>query len=449
MEKVDVIVIGSGQGGVPLAMDLSSSGKRVILFESGPLGGTCVNYGCRPSKAMLASAHIAACGSARPGLGVSLDADVDFSRVMDHVSGVIRASSEGTGARLESAGVRLISAQASFAGERQVKGGGEAYEAGTIVINTGNRPFIPPIEGLEDTPYMTYREFWQLREPPRRLLLLGGGYVGVELGQAMARLGSEVDVIDRAARIISREEPDVSDIIAGALEDDGVRFHLGVSATRVSYRDGSFQLQLDSGVSLEGDALLVAVGQKPNTESLLASEGGIELTERGYIKVNNRFETSSDGVYAIGDVTGQPAFTHVSWEDYRRMLSILAGGDRRQGDRVLAYAFFTEPQVGRVGSTLQQAEKQGFKAGAKTLPLEWVAMAYLSGDTRGFYRLVVDMDTDRILGATLVGPSAAELVHIVLAHMEAGSTWQVLERSVHIHPTLAEGLPSVARMFGD
>lgn len=449
MREVDVIVIGSGQGGVPLAMDLSQRGKRVVLFERGPLGGTCVNFGCRPSKAMLASAHLAARGSGAAKLGVSVDAEVDFRGVMERVAEVARASRDGTASRLESAGVTLVRSEASFQGERLVTAAGEDYRAETIVINTGNAPLVPPIDGLEGTPYMTYMDFWELRELPPRLLILGGGYVGVELGQGMARLGSETHIFDLADRIISREEMDVSELITGALEQDGVRFHLGAGVEKVAYADSVFELRVNGGEPVQGEALLVAVGQIPNTGSLEAAAGGIDLTDRGFIQVDERFETSCPGVYAIGDVTGQPAFTSVSWEDYRRMLSILSGGDRRQGDRVLAYAFFTEPQVGRVGMTLEQAEKQGFRARAETLPMEWVAGAYLYGDTRGFYRLVIDEETDRILGATLVGRCAGEIVHIVLAHMEAGSTWQVLERSVHVHPTLAEGLPSAARLFED
>ncbi len=449
MEKVDAIIIGSGQGGVPLAIDLAKSGRQVVLFESKALGGTCVNYGCRPSKAFLAAAHVAACGTGREQLGVTVNASVDFRKVMERVGGIISGSSEGTASRLESAGVRVVMAEASFAGERTVSGGGETLSAETIVVNTGNSPFVPPVDGLEGTPYLTYLDFWDLRELPPRLLIIGGGYVGVELGQGMARLGSETHIIERSGRIIAREETDVSDLVTESLRDDGVVFHLGATAEKVSHADGVFSLELDNGETVEGEALLMAVGQKPNTGSLDVDAAVIELDERGHIKVDDRFQTTAPGVYAIGDVTGQPAFTHVAWEDYRRMLSILAGGDRRQGDRVLGYAFFSEPQVGRVGLTLEQAEKQGFNARAVTIPLEWVALAYLSGDTRGFYRMVIDRDTDRILGATLVGTAAGELVHVFLDHMEAGSTWQVLERSVHIHPTLAEGLPTLARMLVD
>ncbi len=447
MEQADFIIIGSGQGGVPLAIDLAGEGNRVVLFEKAALGGTCVNYGCRPSKAFLASAHHAACDPGSDELGVRIEADVDFPRVMERVRGIIDGSREGTAGRLEQAGVRVIKGEASFTGERTVSGGGATLQAGAVIISTGNGPFVPPIEGLAGTPYMTYIDFWQMRELPPRIIIVGGGYVGVELGQGMARLGSETHIVERGKRIISREERDVSETIQAALADDGVVLHLEEEVKAVAHDGTVFTLTLGAGGRIEGEALLMAVGQKPNTASLAADAAGIELDERGFIRVDDRFQTTAAGVYAIGDVTGQPAFTHVAWEDYRRLKSILAGGDRRQGDRVHGYAFFSEPQVGRVGLTLEEAKKQGYRARAETIPLEWVALAYLSDTTRGFYRMVIDEDTDRILGATLVGPAAGELVHVLLAHMEAGSTWQLLEQSVHIHPTLAEGLPTLARQF--
>jgi len=272
-------------------------------------------------------------------------------------------------------------------------------------------------------------------------------HVGIELGQGLARLGGEVHVIDTRDRIIATEEREVSEILAEALKEDGVIFHLGVKTTRLDYRNRVFALHVDPGEEVRGDALLVATGQKPNTDKLNCGAAGIELDEKGNIKVNDRFQTSNSDVYAIGDVTGQPAFTHVSWEDYRRLMAILKGERRAKGDRVLGYGYFTEPQVGRAGLTLDQAQQKGFRARAVTLPLDHIARAMVSGRTQGFYRMVIDEETDKILGATLVGPESAELIHVFIAHMEAGSKWQLLEQSVHIHPTLGEGLPSLARLL--
>ena len=447
MKKVDVIVIGSGQGGVPLAVKLAHRGKQVVLFERRNLGGSCLNFGCYPSKAFLGAAFTIPRRDRNELLGIRTETQLDFSKLMDRVrgkrdSGYIRKS-------LDRSGATTVMAEASFVGERQVTAGGETYEAGLVVVNTGNGPAVPPVPGLNGSPYMTYMNFWDLKELPPHIILLGGGYIGVELGQGLARLGSEVQIVELAPRIIAREENDVSETIREALEADGVRFHLGRKAERVDHDQdsGKFTITLDNNLKLEAEAMLVVSGQKPNTAELDAAAGGIELSGKGYIKVNDRFETSCPGVYAIGDVTGQPAFTHVAWEDHRRLLSILDGGDRRQADRVLGYAFFTDPEVGRCGLTLEEAKRQGIDARAETLALEHVARPWLVDETRGFMRLVIDNADGRLIGATLIGPRAGDLVHVVLDLMEAGADWQLLERAVHIHPSFAEGLPTTARKF--
>ena len=447
MERADAIIIGSGQGGVPLAVNLARAGKSVVLFEKGSFGGSCVNYGCIPSKAFLASAYIAGIGHEAQGLGIKVQVEVDFLTVMERTRGVAGSTSNRLKERVEKAGVRLIHAEASFTGERTVTGGDITVESPLIVINTGKSPFIPLIPGLEATPCLNYINFWDMREMPQRMLVIGGGYIGVELGQGMARLGSKTHIIEKMDRIIAFEEPDVSQVLTEELEKDGIQFHLGVEVTHARYASGVFTITLSNNQELEGEALLLAIGQRPNTVELNAQAAGIELDERGNVKVDSHFRTTAPGVYAIGDVTGQPAFTHVSWEDFRRLMAILEGKDRTQGDRVLGYAFFTEPEVGRAGLTLEQARNKGFNARAVTLPLESVQRARLTGRTHGFYRMVVDKDTDRILGATLVGPTSAELIHVFVDLMEAGATWQLLEQAVHIHPTFAEGLPSLARLL--
>lgn len=445
MERVDVVVIGSGQGGVPLAVNLAREGKSVVLFERGRLGGTCLNVGCYPSKALLAAAHLAGSGIHASKLGVTIEAQADFPRIMEVVRG--KTDAGYIQRALDGAGVHTVMAAASFSGVREVTGGGQSFQAETIIINTGNSPFIPDIPGLEGTPFMTYMNFWELNELPQRLIVMGGGYIGVELGQAMARLGAETHIVEKMDRIVAKEEPDLSAILMEALQADGVSFHLSTSVTRVGYENGSFSLTLEDGGILQGGALMVAVGQKPATAALDAQASGIELTQRAFVKVDERFQTTCDGVYAIGDVTGQPAFTHVSWEDFRRLMSILKGGDRRRGDRVLGYNFYTDPEAGRCGLTIDEAQNQGYNARAVTLPLQRVARAWLAARTQGFYRLVVDSESDKILGATLVGPRAGELVHIIIDLMESGASWHVLEEAMHIHPAYAEGLPSTARQL--
>jgi pyruvate/2-oxoglutarate dehydrogenase complex dihydrolipoamide dehydrogenase (E3) component len=447
VQTADYIVIGSGQGGVPFAADMAKAGKRVVLFERGAIGGTCLNTGCTPSKAFLASAYAAGRARLAEPLGVHARVEVDFLQVMDRVRRIREEFRQGAERRLREAGVNLVLAEAGFVGERTVSGGGIVVQAPVVVINTGASPSHPPVPGLDGTPFLTSDNFFEQAELPARLLIMGAGYVGLELGQGMARLGSSVTLIDVAGRALPAEEPDVGQALQEALEQDGVRFRLGAGAARVEHSGGIFRVTLDDGSRLEGEGLLVAVGRRPNTPALRAEQSGITLDERGYVKTDGRLRTSAPGVHAIGDVAGQPQFTHVSWEDYRRLKGVLAGEARTRDDRVLGYAVYTDPQVGRVGDTLEQAERKGLRARAVTLALENVARAYELGQTNGFFRLVVDQDSDRILGATLVGPEAAELVHVLLAHMEADSTWRVLERSVHIHPTLAEGLPSLARLL--
>jgi dihydrolipoamide dehydrogenase len=327
-----------------------------------------------------------------------------------------------------------------------VSGDGQTFEAPLVVINTGTSALVPMVPGLDGTPYLTNATFFDQQSLPKSMLVMGGGYIGLELGQGMARCGSAVHIIDSNGRVMSREEADASDALALSLADDGVQLHLQRKAAHVKH-DRGFLMRLDDGTELRAQSLLVATGRRPNSSDLMAAASGIELDARGFVIIDDRFATTCAGVYAIGDVAGQPAFTHVSWEDYRRLKGILAGELRTRNDRTLAYATYTEPQIARVGMTLAQAKSKGLNCRAVTMPITEIARAIEWGQEYGFFRLVVDSDSDKILGATMVGYETAELVHVVLAHIEAGSTWRVLERSVHIHPTYAEGLPTLARML--
>ncbi|MBD2447969.1 FAD-dependent oxidoreductase [Nostoc sp. FACHB-152] len=447
METADVIVIGSGQGGIPLAADFANEGRKVVLFERDALGGSCINYGCTPSKAFLAAAHAAGRSRQAQKLGIHTEVTVDFPAVMERVRGIRSSFNQGVRQRLETAGVKVICAEAAFVGERTVKGGDVTFQAPLVIINTGTSSLIPDIPGLAGTPYLTNRNFFDLNTLPPRLLVIGAGYIGLELGQGLARLGSQTHLIVRGDRVLGQEESDVSEVLAEALKQDGIQLHFEVNVNHVAHENNLFNLTLSNGEQLQGEALLVVIGRKPNTSALNAAASGIELDDRGFVKIDDQFHTTCAGVYAIGDAAKQPAFTHVSWEDYRRLKAILCGEHRTKSDRVLGYAVYTEPQVGRVGMTLEQAQKQGINARAVTLPMSQIARAIEWGHDLGFYRMVIDSDTDKILGATLVGYETAELVHVFLDLIEAGATWQLLERSVHIHPTYGEALPSLARLL--
>jgi pyruvate/2-oxoglutarate dehydrogenase complex dihydrolipoamide dehydrogenase (E3) component len=447
MEIADVIVIGSGQGGVPLAADFAKAGKNVVLFERDALGGSCINYGCTPSKAFLAAAHAAGRARQVAKLGIHTQVEVDFSTVMERVRSIRSQFNQGTQRRLESAGVRVICAEAAFTGERSVSGGGVTVQAPIIVINTGTSSSIPDLPGLAGTPYLTNRNLFDLQQLPPRLLVVGGGYIALELGQGLARLGSQTELIVRGDRLLAQEESDVSAVLLDAFKQDGIGLHFNTTVQQVAYTSGVFTLTLSNGEVLDREALLIATGRKPNTGALNSAVTGVELDTQGFIQIDDQFQTTCPGIYAIGDVARQPAFTHVSWEDYRRLKAILCGEHRTRNDRVLGYAVYTEPQVGRVGMTLEQAQKQGIVAREVTLPITHIARSIEWGHDLGFYRMVIDTRTNLILGATLVGYETAELVQVFLSLIEAKATWQLLEQSVHIHPTYGEGLPSLARLL--
>lgn len=446
--RVDVGVVGSGQGGVPLAIDLAAAGRSVALFERGSLGGSCVNYGCTPSKAFLASAHAAGRARRAKALGVNADVRVDFPAVMARVRDMVKLWNDGVGAKLGRSEVTLVRGEASFLAPHVLLAGAETWECTTIVLDTGTSPAVPPIPGLAGVPFRTNLDIWELTELPQRTIVIGAGYIGLELGQGLARCGSQVTIIDAADRVLAAEEPDVSATLAKSLQADGITLLLGRNVRQVSRIGETFNVTLDMGNPIQADLLLVAAGRKPNVPARAVERGGIDLDDHGYIEVDAQLRTNVAGVYALGDVAGQPQFTHVSWEDYRRLKATLLGGlPRERDDRVLAYAAFTDPQVGRVGLTAEAARRAGRTAREVTLPFSEVARGTESGEETGFFRLVVDRANDEIIGATFVGYEAAELIHVILAHMESRSRWQILAGSVHVHPTFAEGLPALARLL--
>ncbi len=448
-EDVDLIVIGSGQGGTPLALAFAQAGKRVVLFERGRLGGTCVNYGCTPSKAYLASAHNAGRARAAGPLGIHADVRVDQAAVLTRVRKIRDEWHSGNESKIGKSTVELVRATGSFTGERTVSGGGRSFRGALVVIDTGTSPLVPAIDGLAGTPYLTNENWFDQAALPARLAVIGGGYVGLELGQGAQRLGSAVTIVHPAARILDREEADATDVLQTSLRNDGVTLELGVKAKAVTHDGRVFTLTFDDGRTLEAEGLLVATGRTPNSPELHAEAAGIELTERGFVAVDDYLETTCKGVYALGEIAGQPAFTHVSWEDYRRLASTFAGKPRKRDDRVLSYTTFTEPQLARTGMNEEQARAAGHKVRTTTLALEDVARGAEWNLEAGFYRLVIDAESDKILGATFIGYEAGEIIHTIAFSIELGATWRDLDRFMAIHPTFGEGLPSLARQFAE
>jgi pyruvate/2-oxoglutarate dehydrogenase complex dihydrolipoamide dehydrogenase (E3) component len=446
-EDVDLIVIGSGQGGMPLAHAFSQAGKRVVLFERGRIGGTCVNYGCTPSKAYLAAAHNAGRARAAGPLGIAAEVRVDQRAVMRRVRAIRDEWHSGSESKVAASTIELVRATGSFTSERTVAGGDRAFRGALVVIDTGTSPLLPPIDGLAGTPYFTNENWFDQETLPARLAVIGGGYVGLELGQGAQRLGSAVTIVHPAQRVLDREEAAATDVLQTSLRNDGVTLELGVKAKAVKHDGRVFTLTFDDGRTLEADGLLVATGRTPNSKELAAEKSGVELTERGFIAVDDYLQTTCKGVYALGEIAGQPAFTHVSWEDYRRLAATFAGTPRKRDDRVLSYTTFTEPQLARTGMNEEQARAAGHTVRTTTLALENVARGTEWNLEAGFYRLVIDATTDKILGATFVGYEAGEIIHTIAFSIELGATWRDLDRFMAIHPTFGEGLPSLARQF--
>jgi dihydrolipoamide dehydrogenase len=447
VQDVDLIVIGSGQGGVPLARDFARAGKHVVMFERGLVGGTCVNNGCTPSKAFLAAAHAAGRARRAEPLGIFADIRVDQRAALARVRAIRDEWHDGSERRLAELKVDLVRASASFTGERTVSGGRRDVRAPLVVIDTGGHPIVPSIPGLAGTPFFTNENWFEQETLPERLIVIGGGYIGLELGQGAQRLGSAVTIVNAADRVMASEEADASAVIAASLERDGIRLVSNARVASVAHDGSIFTVALADGRTFEGEGLLVATGRAPNTADLAADRGGVALEANGTVRVDDVLQTTCPGTYAIGDVAGQPAFTHVSWEDYRRLSSTFAGKPRKRDDRVLSYTTFTEPQLARTGLTAERARSRGLDVRVETLQLEDVARGVEWNLAEGFFRLVADRATGKILGATLVGYEAGELVHTIGFGIQLGATWRDLDDFVGIHPTFGEGLPSLARLF--
>lgn len=441
----DSIIIGSGQGGNPLAQKLAERGEQVALIESDHLGGTCINTGCTPTKAMIGSAQIAHYARNAERWGVrATGVTVDLPAILKRKNDIVDAFRSGWQKKIDQQkNWRLYREKARFIGPKQVQAGAETLEGKRIFINTGARPTIPPISGLESIPYLTNVSLLQLQELPKHLLVLGGGYVGLEFGQMFRRFGSGVTIVHSAERILPTEDDDVTAEMQRALEAEGIMFSLGCRATAVEKVNDSVTLTMRKGAGIEtvtGSHLLVATGRTPNTRDLDLEKAGIQTNDKGFVVVNDRLETTAEDVWALGDVTGGPAFTHISYNDYQIVYANLyEGKDLSTSSRILPYALYTDPTLGRVGMTEKEARAQGRKLKIGAIPMSHVARAIERGETAGFMKLVVDAETDHILGASILSSEGGELVQILSTLMLAQQPYTLLKGAIYIHPTLAEG----------
>ena len=459
-KQYDVIIIGVGQAGNPLCTTFANAGWKTAIIEREYVGGTCINWGCTPTKSMVASARTAYLAKRAADYGVQTGAiTVDLERVRQRKRDIVESFRNGGQRRIEQTeDVDLLMGEARFITPKTIEvqlktGGTRQLTAEKIFINTGGRPGIPEIEGLEDVPFLDSTSIMELDTVPDHLIILGGGYIGLEFGQMFRRFRSRVSVIHRGAHLLSREDPDVAEEIAKILQEDGLEIFLESRPIRVEHPHGKIRLTIQTLTgeqTLEGSHLLVSAGRIPNTDMLNLAAAGVETNKRGFINVNERLETNVPGIYALGDVKGGPAFTHISYDDFRIIRSnLLEGGNTTITDRLVPHTLFTDPELGRVGLSEQEALKKGYTIRVAKIPMTWVARALEVEETRGLMKAIVDAKTDQLLGCAILGIEGGEIMSIFQVAMMGKLPYTALRDAVFAHPTLAEALNTLFTYLGD
>lgn len=462
MKHYDAIVIGAGQAGVPLAKHLAKAGKKTLIIEKKFVGGTCVNDGCTPTKAMIASARMAYLGGRCGDLGVHIDGfKVDMPQIKKRKDDIVMRSRKGGQKGLEETpGLDLLFGEAAFIGVKTISvalnnGSTVDLKADWIFIDTGAEAIIPDVDGLADIDYLTNTSILELDHVPEHLLVIGGNYIGLEFGQMFKRFGSKVTILERSERLLPREDEDIALAVRQILEDEKIKIldsaHLqkiyknteGEITATIKKADGKDH-------QLTCSHVLVAVGRSPRTEALSLQNTGVHVDDKGYIKVNDQLETNVPGIYALGDVNGGPAFTHIAYNDYTIVYRNLIEGEHlTTGDRPLPYCMFTDPQLGRIGITEAEAKKRGLNIKVACLPMEHVARAIETGETRGMMKAVVDTKTKKILGAAILGEQGGEIMAVLQMAMEGGITYDRIRYCVFAHPTYAESLNNLFMAIED
>lgn len=451
MKKYDAIVIGSGQGGTPLAKKLAESGLKTALIEKRWVGGTCVNDGCSPTKAMIASAKSVWSAYHGKNLGVTAEnVTIDFKAIVDRKNSIVSSMRENVGKGIsKTENLDLILGTAAFSGVKEITvelndGGSEQYSANQIFINTGLKPEIPDIKGIHDIQYLTSTTILGLKELPRHLLIIGSGYIGLEFGQMFRRFGSRITILEPSERVLSHEDEDIANEISKILSEENIEIMTKTKAVSVVEKDGELTVSIENSgknTTIVCSHILIAAGRKPQTEELNLALSHIESDEHGHINVSNTLETSQPGIFALGDVKGGPAFTHVSYDDYRILSkNILEKGTETISNRLIPYCMFIDPQLGRVGITEQEAKKHGLDVRIATLKNNSVARSIETGDERGMLKAVVDAKTGMILGAAVLAEQGGEIVTILQLAMMGNITYDKILNGVFAHPTYAESL---------
>jgi pyruvate/2-oxoglutarate dehydrogenase complex dihydrolipoamide dehydrogenase (E3) component len=462
-EHYDAIVIGTSQGGRFLPIELAKAGHKVALVERDQLGGVCVNRGCTPTKTMVASARLAYQARRAAEYGVRTGpVSVDLAAVRERKRAMVAGARENYASRLPQDGLDLIEGEARFTGPKTVEitlthggtrqGGARQLSAPVIVIDAGTRPRTLAINGAGDVPVLDSTSIMELDELPEHLIIAGGGYIGLEFGQMFRRFGSQVTIIQGAPRLMMIEDEDVSDEVAAIMRDDGITVLTSATPARVEPASGG-RLRLtvrtaDGERQLEGSHLLSATGRVPNTEALTPEAAGIRLDDHGFIEVDEYLETSVPGVYAMGDIKGGPAFTHLSYDDYRILHANLIGHQKASTrDRVVPYTMFIDPQLGRAGLTEREARAQGRAIRVAKLPMSAVIRAIETGETRGFMKAVIDADSGQILGCAVLGSEGGEIMTMIQVAMLGKLSYSDMANAIFTHPLLAEGLNTLFAMF--
>jgi Pyruvate/2-oxoglutarate dehydrogenase complex, dihydrolipoamide dehydrogenase (E3) component, and related enzymes len=449
-EEYDLVVLGSGAGGKLAAWTLAGEGQRVAVIERKYIGGSCPNIACMPSKNIIHSAKVASYFGRGKEFGIATKGfAVDMSAVRDRKRRMVSGSIDAHLDNYKRSGAELILGSGRFLGPRTLEatlpdGTSRLLRGANVIIGTGTRAALEPIPGLADARPLTHVEALELDEIPEHLLVIGGGYVGLELSQAMRRFGSKVTVVERNDRLVHREDEDVTDALRSLFEDEGIDIVLNARVKSVSGKSGELvRIAIEqNGVkkALDGSHLMVAAGRAPNTEDIGLELAGVELTDRGYVKVNERLETTAPGVWAVGDVAGSPHFTHISVDDFRVVHSSLTGGNRVTTGRHVPFCLFTDPEFARVGLSEKEARRRGISYRLFKMPMEEILRTQTLSETRGFLKALVETDGDRILGFTAFGVEAGEIMSAAQIAMIAGLPYTALRDAILAHPTLLEGL---------
>ncbi len=449
-EHFEFAVVGGGKSGKTLAAKMATAGHRVVMVEKGMIGGSCINVACIPTKTMVKSAKVAELARRATEFGIRVGFDrADVAGVRNHKETVVAGMVGRNQTNFDRSGMTLLIGAARFTGPRTLEvrlhdGSRRDVTADKVFVNTGTRPSLPPMPGLVEAQPLNSETVQELDRLPERLIILGGGYIGCEFAQMFRRYGSKVIVIERSESFLPREDADVAEEVLSIFREDGIDVRLGASVQNIEGTSGQsvrVRLSAPSGVQVvEGTDLLAALGRTPNTNDLNVAAAGIELDDRGFIKVNERLETTASGVWALGDVNGGPQFTHASLDDYRIVAANLSGGSRSTVDRVVPYTLFIDPELGRVGMTETEARGQGRSVRVARLPASAIPRAVTTGETRGYLKAVVDADTDQILGVAILAAEGGEVMSVVQTAMRAGLPSAALRDMIFAHPTMAEGL---------